>query len=179
MARCLDPVCSAWQSRQPGNQVGCRPRAKQQLPGFWEESQAELYCCFYIKPRTRLFSSLSFSLASVLDWLDPGLGGKEKGFALLTPFQLESAVWELGAMCSHSDPGPICDGALLVACLGLQMCQGHTAMATGVYVGKGFLQAVGREEFAGAAESLTLALGSICFELLARRCDLLPEQPHT
>lgn len=37
----------------------------------------------------------------------------------------------------------------------------------------------GRERFAGAAESLTFALGSICFELLTRRCWLLSEQPHT
>lgn len=45
-------------------------------------------------------------------------------------------------------------------------------------MGKGLLQAVGGRGLLGL-QSLTLALESICFELMARRCCLLPEQPCT
>lgn len=48
---------------------------------------------------------------------------------MLTSFQLESAVWKPCILTQV--PAADCDGALLVAWLGLQICKGHIDMATG------------------------------------------------
>lgn len=70
---------------------------------FLGESQAELYYCFYTKPRTRLFSPPSSSLPSLLDWIDPGKG-KKKWFCCADIFS--AGVSSVEAV--YSDPGASC-----------------------------------------------------------------------
>lgn len=133
MAGCLDLVDLVWLSLavSPPQRAGeLWAIGQTAIIWFLEESQAELYCCFYTKPRRRLFSPLFCFLVSVLDWIDPG-EGKKIGFAVLTSFQRESAVWEPCVPILTQVPPADGDGALLVAWLGLQMCQGQIAMATG------------------------------------------------
>lgn len=130
MAGCLDPVWLSLAVSPPWGSGGLWAMGQAAIIRFLGESQAELYYCFYTKPRPRLFSPPSSSLPTLLDWIDPGKG-KKSGFAVLTSFQLESAVWKPCILTLTQVPAADCDGALLVAWLGLQMCKGHIDMATG------------------------------------------------